>query len=181
MSPRIMKRTYEIGTIIKDEFRNIELTDFVRQPGRYGYKYKCNKCGYDGSQVYCHNKLTDLIITEKQLEEHKGCSVCGGRVVSPQINSIAIEHPNLIKYFVNKEEAYKYRTNSNVRTQFICPTCGKIYKKEIYSLFKNGLRCENCSDKKSMGERIMRAILNSINENYIMEYTHKHATLVYEL
>ena len=104
---REFKWKYEIGQRIKDEKRDLTIIDreFNRDKkeklNKY-YKYKCNKCS------------AILYITEHNLYYHnKGCSCCNGKMVIKGINDVATTHPNVIKYFANIEEAYKYSHGSN--------------------------------------------------------------------
>lgn len=166
---------YEIGTNIKDDFKDIVLTKFIREPGRYAYRYKCNTCGYNGTGGYYQERLVYPAMTEKQLKGNARCSVCSGKVVVPEINSLAAEYPDLIKYFVNKNDAYIHRPQSNVRVELKCPLCGTTQERAIDNLISSGFHCNVCTENKSIGERILREILNQKHEDFIMEYSKRYA------
>ena len=108
---REFKWKYEIGQRIKDEKRDLTIINkkYKRKERKDGkieneklYKYHCNKCS------------AILYITEHNLYYHnKGCSCCNGKTIIKGINDVATTHPNVIKYFANIEEAYKYSHGSN--------------------------------------------------------------------
>ena len=94
----------------------------------------------------------------------------GGAFVKP----IAITHPDLVKYFVNKEDAYKYSAYSKVEVDMICPLCGAIRKKQIMVLTNYGLACPACSDGVSYPNKFMYHLLKQLDIVFINELTKKY-------
>lgn len=100
-------------------------------------------------------------------------NVLNGKMICPcesakdfvsEINSIAVADPEFAKFFLNKEDTYKYSCGSNHKADFVCPECGKILKnKQILSVYKQGLSCPVCGKKPSLGERIMYQVLYMLN------------------
>lgn len=90
------------------------------------------------------------------------------------LKPIAVTHPELIQYFVNKEDAYKYCAGSPAEVDMICPLCGTIKKKPIRELVKHGLACPACSDGISYPNKFMYNLLQQLNIIFIHELTKKH-------
>lgn len=120
------------------------------------YKYKCTNCPNEG------------IMTEGHLIEGNHCPVC--RNNSPSVlkgyNDIATVRKDLVKYFLNKNEAALYTQFSNVKTKMICPECQSVRSYKIDDLSRKGFTCKKCSDKKSIAEKFMYNILDSLNINF---------------
>lgn len=78
-----------------------------------------------------------------------------------QCNVIAYTHPHLVKYLVNKEDAYKYSYGISRKLSVKCPDCG--YEKDIYfgNLIKQGLGCI-CRDGKSYPEKFLFNFLTQL-------------------
>lgn len=99
-------------------------------------------------------------------DEIRNCQL-GGIFKKP----IAITHPDLIKYFVNKDDAYKYSANSNKKVEMICPICGTEKVHQISLLTKYGLACPMCSDGVSYPEKLMFNILTQLKVDFKNQVT----------
>ena len=81
-----------------------------------------------------------------------------------QCDSIAMTHPYLIKYFVDKEETLKYSYGSSLKKFLLkCPNCGFEKELNIMSLINNGLGCPRCSDGKSYPEKFLFSFFEQID------------------
>lgn len=109
---------------------------------------RCNKCGHIFS-----------INAEKFLYGATKC-ICDNK------NVIAFTHPYIAKLFLNPNDAYVYTYGTKAISDFICPDCGKILRRRIYSVCTRGLSCEFCSTNISLGERIMCSFLY-LNRNIL--------------
>ena len=90
-----------------------------------------------------------------------GCPYCSHKKISVDgSNSLAIDRPDLLQYFLNEEDAFKYSTYSNKKLYFKCPECGKIKTKKmiIGNLSKRGFSCEFCGDKISKPNKFIREV-----------------------
>lgn len=159
---------YEIGHTIIDEKRDITIIDrFPRNKNskKILYKYKCNKCGYSNG-----------VISQDGLMCGKGCGCCDNKIVVEGINDIPTIAPWMIDYFQNGyEEAKKYTYGSGVRKFFKCPHCGKIRNKliSIDRLYKtHSIGC-TCGDGRSYPEKIMSNLLETINVDFIYQFSPK--------
>lgn len=154
----------EIGTTYSDDKRNITIID--REYGKHSnsshgkfYKYKCNKCGYEGK------------MRESHVLNNIGCSCCHGNTVIPGVNDIATTAPWIIKYLANKEDAYKYTYRSNKKVQIKCPDCGRIKNKKVTvcSLYNDHISC-TCGDGYPYPEKFLLNVLEQLNLNHVYQY-----------
>ena len=154
----------EIGTIFKDDKRDITIIDrkykkSKRNQNMKYYKYKCNKCGFDENWA-----------EESHLRLHnQGCSCCSGRIIVKGINDIATTNPELVKYFVDTDNCYKYSNNSCNSTLMKCPYCNFKRKMRIIDLKRNGFSCPRCGDRISYPEKVMFNMLLQLKENNQIE------------
>ena len=123
-------------------------------------QYLCLICGYKGE------------IRIDSLNSGSGCPVCcpTAQKVVKGINDIATTHPHLVKYFVNKEDTYKYNSGSHKKVEIKCPDCGYIKKKEIRDIVNKGYCCSKCSDGKSYPEKFVFNLLEQLNVDFETEY-----------
>lgn len=126
---------------------------------KLGYYAHCTKCNH-------------LISRKQTLFVKYGCPVCCGNQCKWNINSIAITNPQSLSLFNNIEDAYLYTENSHKKVDFICPHCNHLLpQKTIKNVMRNGLYCPYCSDGISMGEKIMRAVLQLTATDFVAQKT----------
>lgn len=75
-------------------------------------------------------------------------------------------HPELIKYFVNYEDVFKYSAYCTKCVDVICPTCGFKKHQSIGLLTASGFSCPRCSDGKSWAEKFMFNILEQLKVQF---------------
>ena len=157
----------EIGQTFKDDKRDLNIIDREyrkdknnNQKCKY-YKYHCNKCG------------AELWMIENNILKGYGCACCCNppRVVVKGINDINTTHPELVKYLVNKEEAYTHTYSSNDKVLLECPNCGHEKYTTINNLYNNGFSCSVCSDGISYPNKFMYNILKQFNIEFVTEYS----------
>ena len=93
----------------------------------------------------------------------------GGAFAKP----IAITHPDMIKYFSNTADAYKYMANSDKTVDMICPECGTMRKQQVRVLVNYGLSCPACSDGVSFPNKLMFNVLSQLGIEFNNEVTKK--------
>jgi hypothetical protein len=158
----------EVGTNIKDSNRDMTIIDrkYVKSIDKNNknynykwYKYKCNKCGYEG-----------WIVEGSILTAKSGCSCCSGKTVVLGINSIWDTDPWMIP-FVGEEVAKTHTSQSNKRIYPICPNCGK-QKKNSMTLGElhrsHSVGC-NCMDGVSYSEKFIYKTLEQLNIEFIWQ------------
>lgn len=153
----------EIGDVFKDNKRDITIIDreykINKSQRRKYYEYICNK-----------DKYIDYI-DEYHLLSGQGCSCCNGnKTVIKGINDIATTHPQLSKYFVNIEDAYKYSYGSGKKVLLKCLDCGTEKEMKISNLNNKGFCCSKCSDKISYPNKAMFNILEQSDIDFETEY-----------
>lgn len=168
---------YNIGDRIVDEKRDITITDVKRVKEHYKlmYKYRCNKCGFDCSTRHFKDGEfhDEYWILHSHLKRGTGCTCCRGRAVVKDINSIYKTHPHVAKYFVNEEDSYKYSYGSSKKVNVKCPECGDIYRTKandfIRKIENRNFYCLKCSDKNSLGERMVYSLLFELGVDFVKE------------
>ena len=170
---------YDLRGLSKYEI-NQHYFEFIKNAPRNDYKkyswdshtrgiYKCKICGelhfirndrFKNNLVVCKNKCNGNVYGDNNITVVIG------------YNNIAIEHPHIIKYFVNKEDVFKYTSKSDVRVQLKCPHCNKIksIKTIIANLTKQGFSCEFCSDNIPYPEKVMALILKDLGIEFEIQY-----------
>jgi hypothetical protein len=156
---------YNIGDVITTNSGKIKILEQIQikiNNGNWtkkGYKYKCLIDNYEG------------IINEYNLKKGQGCAGCGNKIVRFGIDDIYTLYPELIKYFINIEDTYKYSRCSEVSLNFKCPDCGYIKKIVIKTFIKNnGFICPECGDGKSYPEKFVFEILRQLKVEFDVEY-----------
>jgi predicted RNA-binding Zn-ribbon protein involved in translation (DUF1610 family) len=167
----------ENGTRIKDNRRDLTIIDRKKILGNNKYyKYKCNKCGFDGGKHYSSKdkKYKDelWVIESSLISSQANCSCCGGsQIVVENINSIYHTDPWMIP-IVGEEIAKTHTHGSDEKVQVTCPDCGKIKSKLIkISMIYNthSMGC-SCSDGISYPNKFAYELLNELNKAYKFNY-----------
>jgi ribosomal protein S27E len=119
---------------------------------------KPNEITYGTKNKYyfkCPNRLhKSELKTIKECREIIKCSEC---------NSISFIYPHLVKYFVNKNEAIKYKPHSNKFVLTKCPDCGYEKNRMIRNLVRRNFSCPKCGDGISYPEKFMFNLLEQLN------------------
>lgn len=68
-------------------------------------------------------------------------------------------HPEVAELLITSEDGYKYSKGSNFKTKWKCPDCDHINQSQINRLVNN-TKCNKCSDKLSLGEKIVYHLLD---------------------
>ena len=97
----------------------------------------------------------------------KGCPVCAGKAVDVYTNSLGYLRPDLLKYILNTEDAYKYTEHSGKRIKCKCPICGFEKNVVVDSLSKHGFSCDRCGDGISYPNKYFRAFIEQTNAQNI--------------
>jgi hypothetical protein len=111
---------------------------------------------------------------EHKSEQKRTSSLTNGKqntIDCHQCNSLGNNYPYLIKYLVNKEDAYNYAKWSSKEIPMKCPNCG--YEKEWSNnrLLYQGFCCPRCSDGVSYPQKILFSVLDQLNYDFKTELT----------
>lgn len=119
----------------------------------------------------CGHKWESIIISRAK---GHGCPLCGGRTCVSGKNDIITKYENetneetknklkeLIKCFINYEDARLYTPNSNKEILMKCPDCGEIVSKSICDVFNKGFHCKICSDKISYPNKFIYSLMKQL-------------------
>ena len=113
------------------------------------------------------------------------CPYCAKRRVLERkifigYNDLATTHPELVKYFVNPEDAKKYTHGSNQKVQLKCPECGKEKWMKLDNLSKQGFSCDRCSDGISYPEKFVSNLFNQLNIKYQKQFKFEGFNYMYD-
>lgn len=87
-------------------------------------------------------------------------------MVGVGISDISTTHPDLVKYFLNQEDAKKYSHQSEKHVDLKCPDCGFIFTCVVANLTTNGFHCSKCSDGESYANKFARNLFSQLSEQY---------------
>lgn len=156
---------YDIGDVIKDKYLVLDRTRKIfykkdKHPVRT-YVLKCIK----DNHIF---EIPEYMI-KKQDEL---CPLCSSNVLVSGINDIATLKPELIKFLVDKNDAYKYMANTNQKLNFVCDICGEKFKSSPRS-FPISLPC-GCYSAKSYPNRFIIELFKQLNIEFIEELRKCH-------
>lgn len=157
------KYDYNIGDIIKDQKRNLTVSNQIRinisSKNLKGYELKCNVCGYIS------------ILTENSVNVKKtGCACCSGQKIVKGINDFNTKHPELARYLENYEDGYIITTNSKTKIKLKCPNCGAINNINCGNYVKTGkFNCPKCDDGISYPNKFIFNVLQQLNIEFEIE------------
>lgn len=124
------------------------------------------------SKILCQCSINNNHIWETEpwnLLMGTGCPYCDGKMVLPE-ESLGAKRPDLIEYFINKEDAFKYRVQSGKKVKLKCPYCGTLKELKIQELTQKGFSCPNCSDNISFPNKFIRNMLKQLGVPFIPEW-----------
>lgn len=79
-------------------------------------------------------------------------------------------HPSVAKMLLNPQDGYMVKNYDKTYLDWICPDCGAVVKHKLCSnVVRFGLCCNVCKETRSLGHRIICAILDQLQIDYITE------------
>lgn len=135
------------------------------------YKYQCLTCGYDCGEYYKKGEYyPEHMITESNLKGGAGCAACSNNgIVVSSINSIHALAPEVEKFLVNIEDAFKYAPHSSDKLDCQCINCGRKYIRSCAKITEYGVPCI-CGDGFSYPEKFIFNVLQQLNINFKPQY-----------
>jgi len=141
----------ENGNIISPKYVSYGSVGFNNK----GYWFKCLDHPEHKSELKSIARFTYTTI-KKGSTISLDCIMC---------NTISVTHQELIKFLVNKEDAYKYSVGSNKKIPMKCPDCGHEKQKSLDKLWKKGFGCECCGDGISFPEKFLFNVFEQLLGN----------------
>lgn len=127
--------------------------------------YKCRICG---KEHFIKNTAfkNNLQICENNCNGNgygRGTVIIG-------YNNLAITHPQLVKYFINKEDVYINTNGTTKKVETCCVHCN--YKKEISisNLVRHGFGCNKCGDGISYPEKVIMNVLEILDIDFKFQF-----------
>ena len=94
------------------------------------------------------------------------CPVCAGRIVIKGVNDIATTAPGLVKYLKDKDDSFKYTSNSNINLEWKCPDCNDEWVTSPNKMMQRKQLCRNCGDYNKYPEKFVSNFLDQLCEIY---------------
>lgn len=117
--------------------------------------------------VPCASKLLRIKNVENE------CPYCSGYYKDLTKEAIGVIRPDLVQYFKNKEDAFKYTKYSDKVVEQVCPICGSEKTGTVSTLYSNGFSCPVCKDGISMPNKMIREVIKQCKDQvdfYKFEY-----------
>ena len=128
-----------------------------------GYWFKCLDHPEHGSELKNIGRFTN---------NFKGFM---GSIECIQCNCIALTHPHLVRYLVNKEDGYKYSMGSSEYVFIKCPDCGFEKEIRLTDLVRYNFSCKICSDQIPYSEKFTANLLRQLlKQDFIIQLTRKY-------
>ena len=125
---------------------------------------------------FCRHCNHFFRIKRRQISRLSNCPICSNKQIIKGFNDINTVRPDLIKYFVHKEDGEKHSIGSDCKVEVQCPDCGFIKKMTVGDLARQGFTCNRCSDGLSYPNKMIINLLSELSvENLTAEYTPKWA------
>lgn len=148
---------YNVGDVVNDSIILEHL--YIQRVSGKGYKEKHYKCK-------CLIDECEYIITEKEFKNGRKCPKCSGKVLIVGYNDLSTTDPDIIKFLLNKEDAYKYSRCSHKYVWVVCPVCGYKRTMRVQELTHKGMSCSKCSDGLSYPNKFSYNVFEQIREQY---------------
>lgn len=157
---------YEIGDLLSNKFGSFEVIDRYFEPNLYK-SIEGKNC-----RVYkfrCLNDGTEFVLTNGQIKKGSGCPVCGRKRFPPG-HSLYDEHPEVLKYIKNLEDAKCFAPKSSKKILCKCPHCNAEKYVMISNLVKHGFSCDVCGDGVSYPNKYIQNLLEQLKVNHDREH-----------
>lgn len=141
-----------------------------KQDKKEVFKLQCYKCG-ETFIVDRRALHTACNLRERQIYSNNWCPYCNKKKTIKGVNDIATIREDLLKYFVNIEDAKNHGAGSHKRIKLRCPNCKQIKELGISDLCEYGFHCNYCNDNVSLGEKVIRNLILQLPvEKYNFEF-----------
>lgn len=171
---------YKVGDVIKDEKRDLTITSIIitknhKNQNAVGYKYKCNKCGFDCGEHYKDGVYyNEYILTQRNLRRGTGgiCCCKNKHAVVTKKNSISVTDKYLVDdYGLDENFAEKHSIGSGKKGKFTCKDCGNSKLLLVSDVRVNKSIFCNCGDGFSYPEKFMNSLLKQLEISFETQYS----------
>ena len=152
-----MKHKSLVGEKI-DKLLVLDLKEKIRTTdSKFEYFYSC-RCD-------CGRYVTRGSQSLRDKNTFKSCGQCPKDIEE----TINYKYPNMIKYFKDIDDVFKYKCGSHEYVDMICDKCKYERKIQIKHMLSHGFSCPICSDSISYPEKFMIGFLNQTKLEFIRE------------
>lgn len=145
------KHRFEIGYKFGETLEVMEQVRVLDHQNAYIKAYNC----------YCSKCNIFVEKLEGEVKKGERCPYCTGNRTLEGTNDIATTNPELVKFFVNPEDAKKYKKYSDKKVELKCIRCGCRKEARVGLLYQlGGVSCPLCGDGISYPQKLMMAILS---------------------
>lgn len=123
----------------------------------------------DGCKVLIRRDVDGFNTGHKEVWVSKNV-LLNGDFTRSIFNEVAFTRPDLLKYFVDKNDALSFVKTDQQQINFKCPQCGFIKSNALATIASHGFVCYKCSSR-SIGypNKFMISLLNQLHCNYATE------------
>lgn len=122
-------------------------------------------CGHDATYMTPNNYLNG-----------NRCPVCCNKAIVPYVNDCYTLRKDLLKYFVDINDSIGRSCCDREKILYQCPNCYNQRINTLANIKDFGFSCYCCGDGISYPEKMMKYILDDINEEYMMHKKFKWCT-----
>lgn len=98
------------------------------------------------------------------------CQKCSGVRLYVGKNDLWTTDPKIAKMLKHPEDGYRLTRRCDKKTDWMCPDCGfEIKQKTVNNTIINGLVCPLCGNTRSLGHRLVNAVLAELNIDFLNE------------
>lgn len=127
--------------------------DYIKSSEPALFQCTKNECGYEWE------------VPPNRIMSGQGCPVCANKRLVVGVNSLAVRRPDLVKYFVDPDEAEHIFPGTHKKVALRCPDCGAERTMAAYQLTELGFSCTKCSDFLSIPNKMIRYVMDSFQNN----------------
>ena len=159
--------------MISEQLRAMTISkarEFLSKDDRMKYILDCDDANeLKTTKIYtfkldCGHTFNSYITNVLYRDNKLHCPICSGNRVLKGYNDLWTTRPDLAKNLKNASDGYLYSKGSNKILEWVCPTCGKVYKHSPATLTTDGhFICNLCHNKSSYGERYLVSVLEQLN------------------
>ena len=114
-------------------------------------------------QVQCKTCQNFFYTHPHTLLKGSNCPFCTNQKIIKGINSFGDYYPDLVKYFVDKNQAYQYSSGSSQLAILQCPICLQVKKIPFSQLKRFGFNCSFCNTM-SYPNKFLRLFIQEIKD-----------------
>lgn len=154
---------YKVGDIVELDKCRLKILSTTFKERSKGIRAK-------SYEYICLNSGRRHEILESKLVAGQGCGVCKGYHVLVGVNDIQTLAPQMIDLLTDKNDATKYRCQSNKKISFTCPCCGHEKVDIIGEVYRHGLKCPNCIGGISYPEYFVSLMIKQLEIRFQTQY-----------